>query len=427
MKHFARFEDDPCGCDNAASPSARLISLEIALARGLALATPVEETITWPLGQATGRVLAGEAVATTPLPAFDNSAMDGYAVRVADLRGDGPWRLPVGGRIAAGDPGDLRVEPGEAARIFTGAPVPSWADAVVMQEHVRRDGESIVLEVRPRVGLNIRRVGEDLCAGGRILPAGVEIGSREAAALAAVGQAAVTVRRRIRVAMFCSGSELRAPGEELQPGQIWNSNRFMLLAALAKPWIDLIDLGVVPDDPTALTEALVAAARHADIVISTGGVSVGDEDHMPKIFRAAGGDIHAMRVAMKPGKPVVLGTMDKAIYLGLPGNPVAAFVTWKVIGEPIVRKSAGLAMSQPAAETVVADFDLRRRPGRCEYRPARFTDAGENGARHVDVLTPSYSARIATLAAADGFLIIPADVSEIRAGAPLAFLPLHST
>lgn len=412
-----------CGCD-LPEPGGRLIAVDVALARGLALATPVAGVETLPLAQAIGRVLAAPAVAPVPLPPFDNAAMDGYALRLADLPGPGPWHLPVAGRIAAGQAAAPDWPAGTALRILTGAAVPADCDAVVMQEHVARDGDAITLDRIPEPGLNIRRAGEDMAAGGTILPAGVEIGAREAAALAASGHAAVAVHRRLRVALFCTGSELRQPGEPLGPGQIWNSNRFALLGALTAPWIALTDLGAVPDDPASLTATLVEAAAQADLVISTGGVSVGDEDHMPRLFREAGGDIHAMRIAMKPGKPLALGTMGEALYLGLPGNPVSAFVTWQVIGARLARQRAGITREPNRKRTVRAGFDLERRPGRCEFRPARITGQDATGADVVELMSPAFSHRVALLAEADGLALLPAEADRIRAGDMLEFLPL---
>lgn len=282
-----------------------------------------------------------------------------------------------------------------------------------------------MLDARPARRLNIRRRGEDMAQGGRILPEGVVIGARQAAALAAVGMGTVPVRRRLRVAFFCTGGELRQPGETLAPGQIWNANRFAPLAALSQPWIALSDLGAVPDAPAALTETQMRAAAQADLIVSTGGVSEGDEDHMPRLLREAGGEIHAMRVAMKPGKPLAVGRLGGAIYVGLPGDPVSAFLTWMVIGARIAAARAGIADHAPRRITVRAGFDLDRRPGRCEFRPARIADRDAAGAHIVDLLSPSFSARIALLAAADGLAILPAEEGRIRRGALPAFTRLR--
>jgi molybdopterin molybdotransferase len=411
-----------CGCDDTLEHG--LVPVETAVRRGLALAEPVPEVETVALEAVGGRVLAEDAVSPLPLPPYDNAAMDGYALRLSDLPGDGPWKLPILGGIAAGEAGMAIMPRGGVLRILTGAPVPLECDAVVMQEHVQRSLGCVTIRTRPASGTNIRRTGEDLPAGAAILSAGKTIGPREAAALAATGHASVPIRRRVRVALFCTGSELRHPGETLGPGQIWNANRFTLRAALDLPWIDLEDLGTVPDTPGELTATLLAASERADLVISTGGVSVGDADHMPRLFREAGGDIHALRIALKPGKPLAIGRMGHAIYLGLPGNPVSAFVTWHVIGARIAERLAGIVGATSRRLVVKAGFTTTRRPGRCEFRPVRVTGYDASGAQRVELLSPSFSARIALLAGADGLAMIPAECDRIAEGDLLEFLPL---
>lgn len=406
------------GCDDPAG----LVSLEEAVARAAGLAAPVAGTETLPLAAAIGRVLAVAATSPHPLPPFDNAAMDGYALATGDLAGEGPWLLHVAGRIAAGAAATPARPKGAALRILTGAPVPPDCDAVVMQEHVTRRGDTILLDRRPAPGLNIRRRGEDLPQGAEILGPGRVIGPREAAALAAVGAAEVSVRRRVRIAFFCSGDELVAPGLALAPGQIFNSNRYALLAALAQPWIEARDLGAVRDDPAALTAALREAAGWADLVITTGGVSVGEEDHLAGVVIEAGGQLAVVRVAIKPGKPLTLGRIGDATYLGLPGNPVAVHVGWSLIGARIADRLAGLVRPETAETRVAAGFDLRRRPGRAELRPARVTGMDVTGRSIVTIRPGAFSARIAELAAADGLVVIPAECAEIRSGADLRFL-----
>lgn len=411
------------GCDVPEAGAARLIPFDAALRRGQALAVPVPETESLPLAQAMGRVLARPAVAQTPLPPFDNSAMDGYAVRTADLHGSGPWTLPVAARIAAGDTATGASPPGTAARMLTGALVPRDFDAVIMQEHTERRGDTITLTRKPDIGENIRRTGEDLERGGTILEAGRCLAARELGALAAIGMGKATVHRKIRVAVFSTGTELREPGDTLAPGQIWNSNRFMLMGDLTEPWIELVDFGTVRDDAATLKATLAEATARADIVVSTGGVSVGDKDHMPGVFREIGGRIEAMRVAMKPGKPVMVGTKGQTIYIGLPGNPVSAYVTWSLIGRKILERRAGIENGKDLKLIVKAGFHLSRRPGRCEFRPATITQYDATGARVVEVADPSFSAKIASLAKADGLALLPASNAEIRKGDPLEFLP----
>lgn len=424
MRHALEPAPRFCGCDASDVASAKLIPFDVALRKGLALATPVSEIAAAPLSEAVGRILAERATTRTPLPPFDNSAMDGYAIRLSDLQGPPPWRLPVLLRVAAGDGARAEIPPGAAARIFTGAPVPDGFDAVAMQEHVTRDGDEITLSRKPALGENIRRMGEDLRMGGCILEAGRRLGPREIGALAAIGESSVSVRRKVRVALFSTGSELREPGEPLAIGQIWNSNRFMLMADLAEPWIELVDFGTVRDNAETLKEVLAAAAAKADIVVSTGGVSVGDEDHMPNVVRAIGGRIEAMRVAMKPGKPVTIGACGAAIYIGLPGNPVSAYVTWSLIGRKILEKRAGLASRKVQKMIVKAGFNLDRRTGRCEFRPATIVDRDAAGVQIVELCEPSFSARIASLANADGLALLSAADAKIREGRFLEFVAL---
>lgn len=411
-----------CGCETGPEPDA-LLSVDAALRRVLALAAPVAQVEQLPLDQAHGRVLAHTVRAGASLPLFDNSAMDGYAIRLTDLVGEGPWRLKLAGRVAAGDAGDMPVPVGAALRIFTGAAIPPCCDAVVIQEMTRLDGDVVEIRRRPEPGENIRRAGEDLASGSELLPAGRRIGPRAAALLASAGCGEATVRRRVRIAYFSTGSELRSPGTVLAPGQIWNANRYHLAGALDLPWIEAIDMGSVPDRPDLLQQTLEQASRQADMVVTTGGVSVGDEDHMPAVLRAAGGEIHVMKVAVKPGKPLVIGRIGAGLYLGLPGNPVSAFVIWHVIGARITQALAGIAEAGPPRILVRAGFERLRRPGRCEFLPARLGGYDGHGAKTVEIATSEVSHRVALLAQADGLLLIPAETERVARGDILEFLP----
>ena len=423
-KHLAEQVHGSSCCETTGE---RLIPVDIALEKGLALAAPLATIEHLPLMTARGRILAAPAVAPAPMPAFDNAAMDGYAVRTADLTEEPPHALMLAGRVAAGDgwaDGD-RAPAGSALRILTGAPVPPSFVAVVMQERTRREGDQVVLLETPRPGLNIRRAGEDAAAGTTLVEPGQLIGARQLAVLAATGLAEVPVFARLRVAMFSTGSELRQPGEPLAPGQIYNSNRFTLAGMLDRPWIDLLDLGAVPDDPETLAATLAHAAAEADVVVTTGGVSVGDEDHMPRLVREAGGDIHAMKIAIKPGKPLTLGRMGEALYLGLPGNPVAVFVTMAVVGGPILCRRAGLDHEPPSATAAVAAFGWRRRPGRREYLPARLVGVTNEGLPQIEAMPRTNSARIAQLVSAEGFAVIEPEAEEVLPGARIAWLPME--
>lgn len=414
-----------CGCETEPAQGAPL-SVDAALRKGLALAALAETVVEverLPLEKAHGRVLSQTVRAKTSLPLFDNSAMDGYAIRLADLAGGGPWRLSLAGRVAAGDVGTTPVPVGAALRIFTGAAIPPGCDAVVIQELTRLEGDTVEIRRRPELGENIRRAGEDLAFGSELLPAGRRIGPRASALLASAGCGDVAVRRRVRIAYFSTGSELRSPGAVLVPGQIWNANRYHLAGALDLPWIETIDMGSVPDRPDLLQQTLEQASRQADLVVTTGGVSVGDEDHMPAVLRAAGGEIHVLKVAVKPGKPLIIGRIGAALYLGLPGNPVSAFVTWHVIGTRIAQALAGIAETGPPRILVRAGFERARRPGRCEFLPARLGNYDGHGTRAVEIATSEVSHRVALLAQADGLLLIPSETDRIQRGDMLEFLP----
>lgn len=416
---------DACGCDDQTG-ARKLIPVEAAIKRGLSVARAVEETETVSLDEAIGRVLAQDLAAPFALPPFDNSAMDGYALRSADFTGPGPRVFEVTGRVAAGDDAARAgtVKAGQAFRIFTGAGIPPGADAVIMQEHVRRIGDRIEIEGPIPSGNCIRVRGEDAVQGAVLLTGGKLIGPREIGAIASVGLAEVRVRRKLRIALFCTGSELRQPGETLAPGQIYNSNRFILLAALRAPWIELKDYGAIEDDPSRLKHALTDAAKDADLIVTTGGVSVGEEDHMVNQLREAGGEIEVMKIAMKPGKPLSVGTLGSAVFVGLPGNPVAAFTTWKIIGSQIAAKLSGQEEIDPRQSMVEAAASSSRRPGRQEYRPARIIGISPDGRPQVEMLDHSYSAKISLICKSDGLAVIPANKDRIEAGEALEFVYL---
>ena len=406
---------------------AALIPLATALSRATAMVAAVDETEWLPTDEAIGRIVAADVVSRSPLPPFDNSAMDGYAVRSTACRGQPPFRFRLAGRIAAGDPGTAPASAAEhdaAIRILTGAAVAAGFDSVVMQEHCDLEGDVVLLRRRPVPGDNIRRAGEDVRCGQTIVTAGTLIDPRHVAILAAAGFATVEVRRRVRVAVFSTGTELRQPGEALAPGQIYDSNRMMLRALLKRPFIQLEDLGAVSDDPQQLDATLRQAVAGADVVISSGGVSVGDEDHMQRLVVQAGGTIEVMKVAIKPGKPVTVGRLGNALYLGLPGNPVSAFMTFSLFGRAMIRKRGGCTLSPPAAQPAICADTWSRSPGRQEYLPARIAGATAEGLPTLSIITPAGSAMLSPILAADGFIVVPAQQDRIHSGERIAFIPI---
>jgi molybdopterin molybdotransferase len=398
-----------------------LVSLEEARSRAAAWVVTVKEHEEVILDQGVGRILAQPVTADLPLPPFDQSAMDGYALAAGDGLPAGSV-LTVIGRVAAGD-GARALPPRSTVRILTGAMVPQDADAVVMQENVTRADGRIVLSRMVRPGDNIRRRGEDVRAGEALLAAGVRIDARHVALLAAQGRNTVCVRRRIRVAVLSTGNELRSPGAPLTETSLFDSNRPMVLALARQAGVTVVDGGIVPDDPRLIAEAIRDLATRCDLIVSTGGVSVGDEDHCLAALVKAGGMGECLKIALKPGKPAAIGRIGHTAYLGLPGNPVAALVSWLLLGGAVLaalndrpgRPLAGIRL--PLVHT------FERRPGRTEFAPARLVQT--NGGLAAEILGRGGSARLKPLAAADGLVCIDALHAPVREGEPVMFHPFR--
>lgn len=411
------FPAEGCGCDRRDLVKG-LIPLDDALALCDELAAPVAETERLPLATAAGRVLARRVTATASVPPFDNAAMDGYALRISDLEGHGPWNLRIVGRVLAGEAPTTDLTPGTAMRIFTGAPLPAGADAVVMQEEVELEGDALRLKLAVELGDNLRTCGSDIGEGATVLPAGRRLTARDIAVAAAAGAEALEARRALRVALLVTGDEILGAG----PAAIHDVNGPMLSALIEAPGRRLIAVERVGDEPDAIAARLQHWSTRADLVVTSGGVSVGDADHLHAALARAGGEVRFAGVAIKPGKPVAAGRLGTALWLGLPGNPGAAFVTWTLFGERLSRALAG-DTAAPRRHLVVAGAEFRHKHGRCELRLARLTGWDGSGRAVVEAGGTTNSARVLPLADADGLMLIPADVERIRTGDLVEFHP----
>lgn len=422
MKFVKRIEASGCGCE-AVDCVPGLVTLDAALEIMADAAAPVAATEQIPLAEATGRILAEAIVAGFDLPRFDNSAMDGYAVDSGSFTGTGPWSFDISQRIAAGVVAEVRLAAGDCARILTGAPLPPGADAVIMQELVERAGDRITVARRPEPGQNIRRAGEEMRTGTEVLGSGTRLGPRAIAAAAACGVASVSVRRRLRVALLVTGDEIRGPGERIGEASIPDINTPMLRAALALPEIELVEVRSAADNLDVIRASIRELAGSADLVVTTGGVSVGEEDHLKPALRDLGARMLFNGVAIKPGKPIGLARLGQAFWLGLPGNPLAAFTTWHIFGRALVDGLSGALARRPRRHVVLAE-GLTHRIGRCELRPARIAGFDGSGRELVAFGTATHSAHVARLAETDGFILIPADTQSLPQGALVEFIPL---
>ncbi len=396
-----------------------MLEFEDALGRLLAGAHPVGETELVSTQAAAGRVLAAGLLSAIDVPPLDNTSMDGYALRCADVPASGS-RLAVAQRIPAGSVGHS-LAPGTAARIFTGAPVPAGADAVVMQELCEVDGDALTVNHVPHVGEWIRRCGEDIAAGAEVLAPGTRLTAAHVGVAASVGAAQLTVFRRLRVALFSTGDELAMPGEPLKPGGIYNSNRYTLRALLEGLGCVVDDMGIVPDTRDATRAALRTAAAGNDLILTSGGVSVGEEDHVKPAVEAEG-SLDLWKIAIKPGKPLAFGSVRRsagegaAAFIGLPGNPVSSFVTFLMLVRPFILKSQGAFELRPRARGLQADFDCKGDPRR-EFLRARINETGG-----LDLFPNQSSGVLTSCTWADGLIDNPPR-HAIASGDTVRFLP----
>ena len=390
-----------------------LLSVDEALEVLVGGATPVAEIEDISTLEATDRVLAREQISTMDVPPMDNSAMDGYAVRVADIQGT-DTRLRVAQRIAAGSVGEP-LAAGTAARIFTGAPIPAGADAVVMQEFCASDGDHVVVKKKPQLEEWVRRAGSDIRAGGAVLAAGKKLRPQDTGLAASVGIKTLPVHRKVRLALFFTGDELVMPGDPLPPGRIYNSNRFTLNGMAKLFGCEVRDYGIVPDQLEATRAMLRRAAAENDLIVTSGGVSVGEEDHVKPAVEAEG-SLLMWKIAMKPGRPLAFGRVKDAAFIGLPGNPVSSFVTFLIFVRPFLLKTQGIANVAPRVIDARADFTWDKPDARREFLRAKWnTDGG------IALYPTQDSAVMTSTAWADGLIDNPAN-QAIRKGDRVKFL-----
>jgi molybdopterin molybdotransferase len=406
--------------DDAFAFGGDLMRIEEALAQIAARVPAITDVERVGLAEADGRVLATALRAPIALPAFDNSAVDGYAVAHATLCADGPTMLPVVGRIAAGHGAGHEAAAGAAVRIFTGAPMPIGCDTVFMQEDVTLGADgSVSLPVGLKPGANTRPRGEDVEEGSEVLPAGRRLDPRDVALLAALGVAEVEVRRRPRVAVFSTGDEILEPGTPLAPARLYDSNRFSLMAMLRRAGCTVTDLGILRDEVAETAERLALAAQDHDLVVTSGGVSTGEEDHV-KAALASRGALHFWRLAIKPGRPVVMGSLAGAAFVGLPGNPVAVFVTFAHVLRPIVAALAGAVVAPLPRQDVTADFAYAKKAGRREY--VRVSLVRRDGRLVAEKYPVDGAGVLTSLTRTDGLVELAEETTAVKPGESVAFL-----
>ena len=390
---------------------------------------PVVDTEKVALRAAAGRIAAADVVAARDVPPHDNSAVDGFAVYFDDLSADTDTTLPVAGRAAAGHPMEHAQKRGEAVRIFTGAPIPggeaNGPDTILMQEDCTVEsgtgGEQVVIPLGIRKGANRRSRGEDVRAGATVLTAGQRLRPQEIGLAASIGLTALPVYRPLRVAIMSTGDEVFEPGADLPSGGIYDANRYSLLALLDGLGCEVTDLGILPDDQAAISDVLSKAATHHDALISSAGMSVGEEDHLSSTVSALG-QLHFWKLAIKPGRPVALGQIGGVAFIGLPGNPAAMMVTFLRLARPALLRLAGATDIEPHLYKVQAGFDHTKKPARREYVRVRLAP-GKDGNLVAHKFPREGAGILTSLVEADGLVELSEDTTQLTVGTMVDFLP----
>jgi molybdopterin molybdotransferase len=382
---------------------------------------PVAEAETVPLRAALNRFAAADIVAARNVPPHDNAAVDGYAVYFDDLNREAETRLPVTGRIAAGHPLGRPARRGEALNVFTGAPMPAGPDTIFFQEECDRDGDLVILKHGIKKGANRRSAGEDIRQGSVIIGKGRRLRAQEIGLAASVGYTELPVYRRLKAAVFSTGDEIRDPSGEAPAGCVFDANRYTIASLLEGLGLIVTDLGILPDSRAAIREALNNAARDHDVLITSGGVSQGDEDHIAAAVQDLG-TLHFWRLAIKPGRPIALGRVAGKAFVGLPGNPVAVMVTFMQVARPLILMLTGCADITPPMFKVRAEFDHKKKPGRREWLRAKLV-RGRDGVLGAVKYHSDGAGILSSMAFADGLIELPEDQGAFEKGFSVDFLP----
>ena len=399
-------------CADAVDATA--LPVEEAIQRINAIADVVEDTELVPIRAALERTLADDVFSTINVPSHTNSAVDGYAMAAGDLANDTAKQLTVVGTTFAGQPYKERIQPGQCVRIMTGAKMPVGTDSVIMQEHVLLEGDVIQFNPGHKAGQNVRHAGEDLKIGQVAIPAGKKLTPAELGMLASMGIEKVKVRRKLRVTFFSTGNELRSLGEPLKEGEIYDSNRYTLHGMLSRLQVEINDMGVIPDRPDVMREAFLTASSNADVVITTGGVSVGEADFVKDIIAEIGA-VDFWKLAIKPGRPLAFGKINDAIFFGLPGNPVAVMVTFYQFVQPTLRRMMGQTDINQTRFKVTCESSLKKKPGRMEYYRG-ILSTGTDGRVSVRKAGMQGSGILSTMSKANCFIVLSSDRHSVEPG-----------
>ncbi|ODT19583.1 MAG: hypothetical protein ABS35_21385 [Kaistia sp. SCN 65-12] len=395
------------------------ISLAEAYAKIGLLLEPIGAAETLPLAQASDRILAADAKSSLPLPIFDNSAVDGYGIHQDDLVTGG--KLDVIGRLSAGASSTVALSAGQAIYLATGAVVPDGVAAVAMHEKTLRAGANVIVNEPHALGANIRHAGEDVAKGSLIVEAGTLLDYRHVAILASAGLESVSVRRKVRVALFSTGDEVRRSGEQLSPGQIYDVNGPMLTSLLGRKFVEIVGTPRATDNADVISRLLRERSATTDLIVSTGGAAGSDSDHAFGSILAAGGTAQSLRMALRPGKPIVVGRIGSCVVLSLPGNPLAALVNFLLFARPAMLALSGQSFRRPRAQAALAAEEIVHAGGRVEFAPGRIVDYADDGRPMVVRIGRGGSARLKPLVEADGLIELDAELPVVAAKSPLRF------